>query len=83
MPPQDRVRLHNPGQTEQAWPEPGHPCQQCPVTTTQPQTLRCTPQCDVELVSKKEILGLKPALRLEQIDDKRPKQVKESKHRMG
>jgi hypothetical protein len=55
----------------------------CPVTTTQPQTLRCTPQCDVELVSKKEILGLKPALRLEQIDDKRPKQVKESKHRMG
>jgi hypothetical protein len=25
MPPQDRVRLNDAGQTEQAWPEPGHP----------------------------------------------------------
>jgi hypothetical protein len=24
MPPQDRVRLNDAGQTEQAWPEPGH-----------------------------------------------------------
>jgi hypothetical protein len=27
MPPQDRVRLNDAGQTEQAWPEPGHPHQ--------------------------------------------------------
>src|SRR6266404_534833 len=27
MPPQDRVRLNDAGQTEQAWPEPGHPDQ--------------------------------------------------------
>src|SRR5262249_26107892 len=27
MPAQDRVRLNDAGQTEQAWPEPGHPYQ--------------------------------------------------------
>src|SRR5262245_30050629 len=27
MPPQDRVRLNDAGQTEQAWPEPSHPYQ--------------------------------------------------------
>ncbi len=31
MPPQDRGRLNDVGQTEQAWPEPSHPYQQCPV----------------------------------------------------
>jgi len=27
MPPQDRVRLNDAGQTEQTWPEPSHPHQ--------------------------------------------------------
>src|SRR6266508_3608905 len=44
MPPQDRGRLNDVGQTEQAWPEPSHPYQQCPVTPPQPQTVWSTPQ---------------------------------------
>jgi hypothetical protein len=79
---ESRVGLNDAGQTEQAWPEPSHPCQQCPVTPTQPQTVRCTPQGNVELMPKKEILDFKPAPRLEQIGDKRPKQIKH-KHRGG
>jgi hypothetical protein len=51
---QDRVRLYDAGQTEQAWSEPRHPRQQCSVTTVQPKALRCTPQGDIELMSKKE-----------------------------
>src|SRR6476661_9603129 len=34
MPPQDRVRLNDAGQTEQTWPEPSHPHQYHPVTPT-------------------------------------------------
>jgi len=34
MPAQDRVRLNDAGQTEQAWPEPSHPYHQRPVTPT-------------------------------------------------
>jgi hypothetical protein len=41
MPPQDRVRLYDAGQTEQVWPEPGHPYQYRPVTPTKPWTVRC------------------------------------------
>jgi hypothetical protein len=48
----------------------------------QPQKPRCVPQRDIELMSKEEILDFKPAPRLEQVGDKRPKQVKDGKHRM-
>jgi hypothetical protein len=34
-------------------------------------------------MSKKKVLDFKPAPRLEQIDDKRPKQMKDGKHRVG
>ena len=83
MPPQDRVRLHNSSQTEQAWLGPRHPHHQDPVTPAQSQTVRCTPQGNIELMPKKEILGFKPAPRLEQIGDKRPKQMEYRKHRVG
>jgi hypothetical protein len=43
MPPQDRVRPNDAGQTEQAWPQPGHPHQQSPVTPTNPWTVRRAP----------------------------------------
>jgi hypothetical protein len=33
MPPQNRIGLNRLGRTEQAWPEPGNPDQQRPVTT--------------------------------------------------
>jgi hypothetical protein len=45
--------------------------------------VRCTPQDNIELMSKKKVLDFKPAPRLEQIDDKRPKQMKDGKHRVG
>jgi hypothetical protein len=48
----------------------------------QPQTLRRLPQGDIELMSNEEILDLRRTLRLEQVGDKRSKQVKDGKHRM-
>jgi hypothetical protein len=69
--------LNDAAQTEQAWPEPSHPHQQRSVIPTQPQAGRCTPQGNIELMPKKEILGFKPAPRLEQIGDKRPKQMED------
>jgi hypothetical protein len=49
----------------------------------QPQTVWCTPQGNIELVPKKEVLDFKPAPRPEQVDDKRPKQIEDRKHRRG
>ena len=82
MPPQDRVRLNDAGQIEQAWPDPG-PNRQGAITAMQPQTVWCAPQGDIELMPKKEVLDFKPAPRPEQVDDKRPKQVEDRKHRLG
>ena len=42
--------------------------------------MRCTPYGDIKLMPKKEILGFKPAARLEQIGDKRSKQLEDRKH---
>jgi hypothetical protein len=61
MPPQDGGRLDNTDQTKEARPEPGHPYQQGPITIPQPETLRCPPQSDVELVTKKKVFDFKPA----------------------
>src|SRR5229473_7120185 len=73
MPPQDRGRLNDPGQTEQARPQPGHPHQQRAITAQQPKTWRSSPRCDVELMTEKQVLGFKPTPRLEQIGDIRSK----------
>jgi hypothetical protein len=83
MPPQDRVRPNDTGQTEQAWPEPSHPYQNRPVTPTQPQTMRRTPQGNIELMPKKEILDFKPARRLEPVDDEHSNRVQDCEHRIG
>jgi hypothetical protein len=81
MPTQDRVRLDNAGQTEQPWPKPSHPYQQCPVAPTE-LPLGCTPQGNIELMPKKEILKLKSAPRLEQVGDNCPKQMEHRNHRV-
>jgi hypothetical protein len=83
MPPQNRVGLNDAGQTEQAGPEPSHPHQQCPVTPAKPQTVRCTPQGNIKLMSEKEVLNFKPPPRPKQVSDKRPKQPEDRKHRAG
>jgi hypothetical protein len=47
----------------------------------QPQTRRRSPQCDVELMTEKQVLGFKPASRLEDVGDEHHEQVQDGKHR--
>jgi hypothetical protein len=44
--------------------------------------LGCTPQGNIELMPKKDILKLKSAPRLEQVGDNCPKQMKHRNHRV-
>jgi len=75
MPPKDRLRLRYLGHTEKTWPEPGHPYQQRPVTAAKSKTRRRAPQGNAELMTEKQVLGLKPAPRLEQVEDKHSERV--------
>ncbi len=70
MPPHDRVRLNDAGQTQQ-------------VTCPKPDTLWGSPQGDVELMTQKKVLDFKPAWWLEQIGYEGCKQVDDRKHRIG
>ena len=72
MPPQDRVRLNDARQTEQARPPSGHPNHQDTVTCPKPDT-SWRSQGDVELMTQKKVLDLKPAWWLEQIGYERSK----------
>src|SRR5205814_8572813 len=83
MSPKDRLRFNDLGRTEQARPKPGHPYQQRPVTATQSKTRRRMPQGDAELMTEKQVLGLKPAPRLEQVGDEHSERVQDCKHRPG
>ena len=69
MPSQDGLRLHDLGDIEQPGPNPRHPYRQRPVTAVQPQPRRRLPQCDVELMTEKQVLGFEPASRLECVGD--------------
>src|SRR5260221_13183307 len=82
MPPQDRVRLNDAGQTEQARPPSGHPNHQGTVTCPKSDTLWGWPRGDVEVVTQKKVLDFKPAWRLEQIGYERCKE-NDRKHRIG
>src|SRR5207237_5997616 len=81
MPPKDGLRLNDLGHSEQARPELAHPDQQRPVTATQSKARRCLPQSDVELMTEKQVLGLKPAPRLEQIGAEHSERAQDRKHR--
>jgi hypothetical protein len=65
MPAKNGVRLNNTSQTEQTWPEPRQQRQHRSVAATHSQTLGCTSQGNIELMSKEEVLDFKPAVRLE------------------
>ena len=80
MPTQDSLGLNHLGRTKQAWSEPGHPYQQRSVTAAKSKTRWCPPQSDGELMTQKQILGLKPAPRLEQIADEHTERVQDRKH---
>jgi hypothetical protein len=45
--------------------------------------VRHASQGDIELMSEKEVLYLKPAPRLEQVRDKRADELEDGKHRAG
>jgi hypothetical protein len=61
MPPHDRVRLNDAGQTQQARPPSGHPNHQDTVTCPKPDTSWGSPQGDVELMTQKKVLDFKIA----------------------
>ena len=67
MPAKDGLRLNDLRRTEQARPEPGQHDHQGPVTAAQSKARRRTPQGDAELMAKEQVLGLKPARRLEEV----------------
>jgi hypothetical protein len=81
MPSQYCLRLNHLGRAKQARPEPCHPYQQCTVNPAQSKTRRRMPQCDVDLMTEKQVLGLKSAPRLEQVGDEHSERVQDCKHR--
>jgi hypothetical protein len=83
MPPKDGLRLNHLGRADQARPEPGHPYQQRPITAAQSKTRRPTPQGDAELMTEKQVFGLKPTSRLEPVGDEHSERVQDCKHRPG
>jgi hypothetical protein len=81
MPSQDSLRLNHLGRTKQARPQLGHPYEQRAITSMQSKTRWCPPQSDGELMTEKQILGFKPAPRLEQVSDEHSERVHDRKHR--
>jgi hypothetical protein len=80
MPAKDGLRLNDLRRTEQARPAPRHPDQQGPVTAAQLKTRRRTPQGDAELMAEEQVLGLKPARRLEEVNDEHCDRMQEREH---
>jgi len=78
---QSQVRLNDLRRTEQARPAPGHPDQQGPVSAAQSKTRRRTPQGDAELMAEEQVLGYKPAPRLEQVDNEHSERMQKREHR--
>src|SRR5262249_24867457 len=82
MPAKDGLRLNDMCRTEQARPEPGQPHHQGPVTAAQSKARRRTPQGDAELMAKEQVLNLKSARRLEEVDDEHCERKQEREHRL-
>ena len=81
MPPQDSFRLNYLGHAGEVGPESGHPYEQCAITAAQSKTRWHLPQCNIELMTEKQILGFKPTSRLEQVDDDHSERMQDRKHR--
>jgi hypothetical protein len=81
MPTQDGLRPNHLHRTKKARPKPRHPYEQRAITATQSKARRCPPHGDRELMAEKQILSLKPALRLEQVGDEHSERVQDCKHR--
>jgi hypothetical protein len=81
MPAQDCFGLNHLGRTKKAWPEPNQPNHKCPVAAAQPKTRRRPPQRDIQLMTKKQVLGFKPHTRLEHISDQHSQHMQDRNHR--
>src|SRR5215510_12264445 len=81
MPAKDGLRLNDLRRTEQARPAPGHPDQQGAVTAAQSKTRRRTSQGDAKLMAEEQVLGFKPARRLEEVNDEHCERMQEREHR--
>jgi hypothetical protein len=81
MPTQEGLWLNRLGRTKKARLKPGHPYEQPAIIATQSKTRWCPPQSDVELKAEKQILGFKPAPRLEHVGDENSERVQDCKHR--
>jgi hypothetical protein len=69
MPTKHRLRLYYLDCTRKVGPEPDQRSQNSTVDAVEAQPRWRMPQGNVELVAEKQILGLKPPTRLEQISD--------------
>jgi hypothetical protein len=81
MPTKDGLRLNHLGHTKQPRPNPGHPYEKCAIAVAQSKTRRRPPQCNGKLMAEKQILGLKPQPRLEEVGDEHSDRVQDRKHR--
>ncbi len=81
MPSQNGLRSNHQSRTKQARPKLGHPYKHRAITAAQSKTRWCPPQCNIELMTEKQILGFKPAPRLEQGDDEHSECMQDRKHR--
>jgi hypothetical protein len=81
MPSQDGLRLNHLGRTKKARPEPSHPYEQRAITASKAKARWRLPQSDVELMTEKQILSFKPALRLELVGYKHSERVQDCNHR--
>ena len=71
MPTHDCLGPDQLNHVKQIRPEPDHPDQQEPIDAAQPNPPGRLSQCNVQLVTKKQILDFKSAAGLEQVGDKR------------
>src|SRR5262249_51657484 len=83
MPPQNRFRLYHLSQIEQPGTHSSHPDQQGPIARAQSTPRQCPPQCNIQLMAQKQILGLKPPPRLEQIAKRYRERVQDDRHHTG
>jgi hypothetical protein len=83
VPSQDGFGLYHLDRVNKARPKPDHPNAGSLITAVRSQPGKRPPHRDIQLMSEKQILGLKPAPRLEQVGDEHPKRVQERKHRFS
>ena len=81
MPSQDGLRLNHLGRAKKARPDLRHPYEQRPITAAKAKARWRSPQSNGELMTEKQILGFKPAARLEQVGDEHSERVDDRKHR--